>query len=220
MKGVYFHLLRWVSQVLRSSLWLVILFALFVGRFFPDSHSSALVRISIRFERTEVRSLPLFLSSHSSFQLGCLHAASLQPHRASLTPLGRVRVPLVFVRVISGIPSLLSRNSVSLSLPARSVVRRVAFFGSCTFLEFSWFKLLSLFFSPFLCSRLRLAQSSSPSACSSNAVASCRVSVLVSSALLNSRCQWRWVYLFYPLHRLLVSTTRGSLGRISSVLVW
>ena len=100
----------------------------FVGRFFPDSHSSALVRISIRFERTEVRSLPLFLSSHSSFQLGCLHAASLQPHRASLTPLGRVRVRLVFVRVISGIPSLLSRNSVSLSLPARFVARRVAFF--------------------------------------------------------------------------------------------
>ena len=112
----------------------MILFAFFVGRFFPDSHSSALVRISIRFERTEVRSLPLFLSSHSSFQLGCLHAASLQPHRASLTPLGRVRVPLVFVRVISGIPSLLYRNSVSLSLPARFVARRVAlFFGSCIF---------------------------------------------------------------------------------------
>ena len=177
-------------------LFLVILFAFFVGRFFPDSHSSALVRISIRFERTEVRSLPLFLSSHSSFQLGCLHAASLQPHRASLTPLGRVRVPLVFVRVISGIPSLLYRNSVSLSLPARFVARRVAlfldlaFFGFCIFwifLDFSPF--FSLLFSPFLCSRLRLAQSSSPSACSSNAVASCRVSVLVSSALLNSRCQ-------------------------------
>ena len=105
----------------------------FCRQIFPDSHSSALVRISIRFERTEVRSLPLFLSSHSSFQLGCLHAASLQPHRASLTPLGRVRVPLVFVRVISGIPSLLSRNSVSLSLPARFVARRVAFFGSCIF---------------------------------------------------------------------------------------
>ena len=107
----------------------------FVGRFFPDSHSSALVRISIRFERTEVRSLPLFLSSHSSFQLGCLHAASLQPHRASLTPLGRVRVPLVLVRVISGIPSLLSRNSVSLSLPARFVARRVALFWN---LHFFW----------------------------------------------------------------------------------
>ena len=105
----------------------------FVGRFFPDSHSSALVRISIRFERTEVRSLPLFLSSHSSFQLGCLHAASLQPHRASLTPLGRVRVPLVFVRVISGIPSLLYRNSVSLSLPARFVARRVALFLDLAF---------------------------------------------------------------------------------------
>ena len=171
-------------------LFLVILFAFFVGRFFPDSHSSALVRISIRFERTEVRSLPLFLSSHSSFQLGCLHAASLQPHRASLTPLGRVRVPLVFVRVISGIPSLLSRNSVSLSLPARFVARRVALVALVWylhFLEFSYF--FSLLFSPFLCSRLHLAQSSSPSACSSNAVASCRVSVLVSSALLNSRCQ-------------------------------
>ena len=169
-------------------LFLVILFAFFVGRFFPDSHSSALVRISIRFERTEVRSLPLFLSSHSSFQLGCLHAASLQPHRASLTPLGRVRVPLVFVRVISGTSSLLYRNSVSLSLPARFVARRVAFFWILHFsLVFSYF--FSLLFSPFLCSRLRLAQSSSPSACSSNAVASCRVSVLVSSALLNSRCQ-------------------------------
>ena len=199
-------------------LFLVILFAFFVGRFFPDSHSSALVRISIRFERTEVRSLPLFLSSHSSFQLGCLHAASLQPHRASLTPLGRVRVPLVFVRVISGIPSLLSRNSVSLSLPARFVARRVALFWNLQFfLEFSYF--FSLLFSPFLCSRLRLAQSSSPSACSSHTVASCRVSVLVSSALLNSRCQGRWVYPFYPLHRLLVSTARGFLGRISSVLV-
>ena len=111
-------------------LFLVILFAFFVGRFFPDSHSSALVRISIRFERTEVRSLPLFLSSHSSFQLGCLHAASLQPHRAFLTPLGRVRVPLVSVRVISGTSSLLYRNPVSLplSLPARFVTRRVALF--------------------------------------------------------------------------------------------
>ena len=114
-------------------LFLVILFAFFCRQIFPDSHSSALVRISIRFERTEVRSLPLFLSSHSSFQLGCLHAASLQPHRASLTPLGRVRVPLVFVRVISGIPSLLSRNSVSLSLPARFVARRVALFWNLHF---------------------------------------------------------------------------------------
>ena len=105
----------------------------FCRQIFPDSHSSALVRISIRFERTEVRSLPLFLSSHSSFQLGCLHAASLQPHRASLTPLGRVRVPLVLVRVISGIPSLLSRNSVSLSLPARFVARRVALFWNLHF---------------------------------------------------------------------------------------
>ena len=105
----------------------------FCRQIFPDSHSSALVRISIRFERTEVRSLPLFLSSHSSFQLGCLHAASLQPHRASLTPLGRVRVPLVFVRVISGISSLLSRNSVSLSLPARFVARRVALFWNLHF---------------------------------------------------------------------------------------
>ena len=105
----------------------------FCRQIFPDSHSSALVRISIRFERTEVRSLPLFLSSHSSFQLGCLHAASLQPHRASLTPLGRVRVPLVFVRVISGIPSLLYRNSVSLSLPARFVARRVALFLDLAF---------------------------------------------------------------------------------------
>ena len=185
---VFFCRILYVEQLLfLDVLFLVILFAFFVGRFFPDSHSSALVRISIRFERTEVRSLPLFLSSHSSFQLGCLHAASLQPHRASLTPLGRVRVPLVFVRVISGIPSLLSRNSVSLSLPARFVARRVALFWYLHFLEFSYF--FSLLFSPFLCSRLRLAQSSSPSACSSNAVASCRVSVLVSSALLNSRCQ-------------------------------
>ena len=108
----------------------------FCRRIFPDSHSSALVRISIRFERTEVRSLPLFLSSHSSFQLGCLHAASLQPHRASLTPLGRVRVPLVFVRVISGPPSLLFRNSVRLSLPARFVARRVAFFWILHFFFF------------------------------------------------------------------------------------
>ena len=79
-----------------------------------------------------MRSLPLFLSSHSSFQLGCLHAASLQPHRASLTPLGRVRVPLVFVRVISGTP-LLYRNPVSLSLPARFVARRVALFLDLAF---------------------------------------------------------------------------------------
>ena len=162
-------------------LFLAILFVLFCRQFF-------LGRISSRFERTEVRSLPLFLSSHSSFQLGCLHAASLQPHRASLTPLGRVRVPLVFVRVISGIPSLLSRNSVSLSLPARFVARRVALFLDLAFF-FEFSSLFSLLFSPFLCSRLRFAQSSSPSACSSNTVASCRVSVLVSSALLNSRCQ-------------------------------
>ena len=135
----FFCRILYVEQLLfLDVLFLVILFAFFVGRFFPDSHSSALVRISIRFERTEVRSLPLFLSSHSSFQLGCLHAASLQPHRASLTPLGRVRVPLVFVRVISGIPSLLSRNSVSLSLPARFVARRVALFLDLAFfLEFS-----------------------------------------------------------------------------------
>ena len=130
----FFCRILYVEQLLfLDVLFLVILFAFFVGRFFPDSHSSALVRISIRFERTEVRSLPLFLSSHSSFQLGCLHAASLQPHRASLTPLGRVRVPLVFVRVISGIPSLLSRNSVSLSLPARFVARRVALFWNLHF---------------------------------------------------------------------------------------
>ena len=134
----FFCRILYVEQLLfLDVLFLVILFAFFVCRFFPDSHSSALVRISIRFERTEVRSLPLFLSSHSSFQLGCLHAASLQPHRASLTPLGRVRVPLVFVRVISGIPSLLSRNSVSLSLPARFVARRVAFFWILHFLDFS-----------------------------------------------------------------------------------
>ena len=124
-----------------------------------------------------------------------------------------MRVPLVSFRFISGTAFLIYRISVSLSLPARSVVRRVAFFGSCTFWIFSFF------FSPFLCSRLRLAQSSSPSACSSNTVASCRVSVLVSSALLNSRCQWRWVCLFCLLLRLLVSTARGSLGRISSDLV-
>ena len=130
----FFCRILYVEQLLfLDVLFLVILFAFFVGRFFPDSHSSALVRISIRFERTEVRSLPLFLSSHSSFQLGCLHAASLQPHRASLTPLGRVRVPLVFVRVISGIPSLLYRNSVSLSLPARFVARRVALFLDLAF---------------------------------------------------------------------------------------
>ena len=130
----FFCRILYVEQLLfLDVLFLVILFAFFVGRFFPDSHSSALVRISIRFERTEVRSLPLFLSSHSSFQLGCLHAASLQPHRASLTPLGRVRVPLVFVCVISGIPSLLSRNSVSLSLPARFVARRVALFLDLAF---------------------------------------------------------------------------------------
>ena len=127
----------WNNCCFLDVLFLVILFAFFVGRFFPDSHSSALVRISIRFERTEVRSLPFFLSSHSSFQLGCLHAASLQPRRASLTPLDRVRVPLVFVRVISGIPSLLCRNSVSLSLPARFVARRVAFFWILHFLDFS-----------------------------------------------------------------------------------
>ena len=130
----FFCRILYVEQLLfLDVLFLVILFAFFVGRFFPDSHSSALVRISLRFERTEVRSLPLSLSSHSSFQLGCLHAASLQPHRASLTPLGRVRVPLVFVRVISGIPSLLSRNSVSLSLPARFVARRVALFWNLHF---------------------------------------------------------------------------------------
>ena len=130
----FFCRILYVEQLLfLDVLFLVILFAFFVGRFFPDSHSSALVRISLRFERTEVRSLPLFLSSHSSFQLGCLHAASLQPHRASLTPLGRVRVPLVLVRVISGIPSLLSRNSVSLSLPARFVARRVALFWNLHF---------------------------------------------------------------------------------------
>ena len=88
-----------------------------------------------------MRSLPLFLSSHSSLQLGCLHAASLQPRRASLTPLGRVRVPLVFVRVNSGIPSLLYRNSVSLSLPARFVARRVALFLD---LAFCWVFILFL----------------------------------------------------------------------------
>ena len=139
-------------------LFLVILFAFFVGRFFPDSHSSALVRISIRFERTEVRSLPLFLSSHSSFQLGCLHAASLQPHRASLTPLGRVRVPLVFVRVISGTPSLLYRNPVSLSLPARFVARRVALFLDLAFfLSFHHFSpCFSRLFSAAGCASLNL----------------------------------------------------------------
>ena len=131
---VFFCRILYVEQLLfLDVLFLVILFAFFCRQIFPDSHSSALVRISIRFERTEVGSLPLFLSSHSSLQLGCLHAVSLQPRRASLTPLGRVRVPLVFVRVNSGIPSLLYRNSVSLSLPARFVARRVAFFGSCIF---------------------------------------------------------------------------------------
>ena len=80
-----------------------------------------------------MRSLPLFLSSHSSLQLGCLHAASLQPRRASLTPLDRVRVPLVFVHFLSRIPSLLYRNSVSLSLPARCVARRVALFLDLAF---------------------------------------------------------------------------------------
>ena len=128
----------------------------FVGRFFPDSHSSALVRISIRFERTEVRSLPLFLSSHSSLQLGCLHAASLQPRRASLTPLDRVRVPLVFVRVISGIPSLLYRNSVSLSLPARFVARRVALFWNLHF-----FGVFQIFLLAFLAFSLQQAALSS-----------------------------------------------------------
>ena len=139
----FFCRILYVEQLLfLDVLFLVILFAFFVGRFFPDSHSSALVRISIRFERTEVRSLPLFLSSHSSLQLGCLHAASLQPRRASLTPLGRVRVPLVFVRVNSGIPSLLYRNSVSLSLPARFVARRVALFLDLAFfLSFHHFSL-------------------------------------------------------------------------------
>ena len=103
-----------------------------------------------------MRSLPLFLSSHSSFQLGCLHAASLQPHRASLTPLGRVRVPLVFVRVISGIPSLLSRNSVSLSLPARFVARRVALFW---YLHF--FGVFQIFLLAFLAFSLQQAALSS-----------------------------------------------------------
>ena len=129
----FFCRILYVEQLLfLDVLFLVILFACFVGRFFPDSHSSALGRISIRFERTEVLSLPFFPSQYS-FQLGRLQAASLQPHRASLTPLGRVRVPLVLVRVISGIPSLLSRNSVSLSLPARFVARRVALFWNLRF---------------------------------------------------------------------------------------
>ena len=153
----FFCRILYVEQLLfLDVLFLVILFAFFVGRFFPDSHSSALVRISIRFERTEVRSLPLFLSSHSSFQLGCLHAASLQPHRASLTPLGRVRVPLVFVRVISGIPSLLSRNSVSLSLPARFVARRVALFWNLHF-----FGVFPIFLLAFLAFSLQQAALSS-----------------------------------------------------------
>ena len=145
---MHFFLLFFLSHLVRGTIvvfrclvltnFLVVLFAFFCRQIFPDSHSSALVRISIRFERTEVRSLPLFLSSHSPFQLGCLHAASLQPHRASLTPLGRVRVPLVFVRVISGIPSLLYRNSVSLSLPARFVARRVALFLDLAFFFLVW----------------------------------------------------------------------------------
>ena len=81
-----------------------------------------------------MRSLPLFLSSHSSLQLGCLHAASLQPHRASLTPLGRVRVPLVFVRVISGIPSLSFPEIRSAFLfPRVFVARRVALFWNLHF---------------------------------------------------------------------------------------
>ena len=104
-----------------------------------------------------MRSLPLFLSSHSSLQLGCLHAASLQPRRASLTPLGRGRVPLVFVRVISGIPSLLSRNSVSLSLPARFVARRVALFWNLHF----FFGVFIIFLLAFLAFSLQQAALSS-----------------------------------------------------------
>ena len=158
--SLFFCRILYVEQLLfLDVLFLVILFAFFVGRFFPDSHSSALVRISIRFERTEVRSLPPFLSSHSSFQLGCLHAASLQPHRASLTPLGRVRVPLVFVRVISGISSLLSRNSVSLSLPARFVARRVALFWNLHFFQF--FGVFIIFLLAFLAFSLQQAALSS-----------------------------------------------------------
>ena len=67
-----FCCILYVEQLLfLDVLFLVILFAFFVGRFFPDSHSSALVRISLRFERTEVRSLPFFLSQYS-FQRGRL----------------------------------------------------------------------------------------------------------------------------------------------------
>ena len=66
--------------------------------------------------------------------IGCLHAASLQPHRASLTPLGRVRVPLVFVRVISGIPSLSFPEIRSAFLfPRVFVARRVALFWNLHF---------------------------------------------------------------------------------------
>ena len=68
----FFCRILYVEQLLfLDVLFLVILFAFFVGRFFPDSHPSALGRISIRFERTEVRSLPFFLSQYS-FQLGRL----------------------------------------------------------------------------------------------------------------------------------------------------
>ena len=124
----------WNTCCFLDVLFLVILFAFFVGRFFPDSHSSALVRISLRFERTEVRSLPLFLSSHSSFQLGCLHAASLQPHRASLTPLGRVRVPLVlFVLFLAHSFSPLPK----FGQPFSSRAFRSS--PGCTFLELAFF---------------------------------------------------------------------------------
>ena len=76
----FFCCILYVEQLLfLDVLFLVILFAFFVGRFFPDSHSSALVRISLRFERTEVRSLPLFLSFLPLFLPARLSACSFSP---------------------------------------------------------------------------------------------------------------------------------------------